>query len=184
MSNLARAEKNRLSPGELDGIQAVVEAVDAKGRAMDEKWGIGRLPTLVPADWAEKFRVQQRKFSAATLAWDLPETMRHGQAMERAYARLDELAVAAGFKPGPAEQWEFETPNGLVILVRDIRQTNQVDTGGRRAEIWSLDEVVSVIRAHPAIVAAKTVFEGATVVSIRPSKPDRSALTLDDDVPF
>ena len=170
------------STGEIDAINAIAASVDARGRSLDEKWGIGRLPTLVPVEWADRFASQCRKFSLALQDWNYPEVQKHGQAMERAYAKLDELATAAGAEQGRPEQWEFETPDGLVILIRDIRRTNQVDTQGRQAQVWSLDEIASVIRNHPEIVAVKTVFPGAEVVSLRPA-PDRKK-DIDDGLPF
>lgn len=180
LAKLSRAA----STGELDAIDAVSSAVDAKGRAMDEKWGIGRLITLVPVEWADRFHTQSRKFSLALQDWNYPEALKHGQAMERAYAKLDELATASGAEHGKPEQWEFETPDGLVILVKDIQRTNQVDRQGRQAQVWSLDEIASVIRAHPEIVKAKTVFSGAEVVSIRPVQARKIGLEANDDIPF
>lgn len=170
MNTMVTGTARRLSSGEYDAINAVMESVDRKGRGMDEKWGIGRLPTLVPAEVAAKFANQSRKFSTALAAWDYPETLKHGSAMERAYDALDALAVASGAERGPPETWEFDTPEGLVILVRDIKRTNQVDTKGRRAQVWSIDEIANVIRNHPILAAAKEAFPGAVVESIRPAQ--------------
>lgn len=180
MSKAGRA----YSTGEMDAINEISNAVDARGRELDEKWGIGRLPSLVPVEWADKFASQARKFTLALQDWNYPEVLKHGQAMERAYAKLDELATVSGAKPGPPEQWEFETPDGLVILVKDLRRTNQVERHGRKAQVWSLDEIANVIRAHPEIVATKTVFPGAEIVSIRPVRDHQLEKEADDEIPF
>lgn len=173
--------KRRVSLGEIDGVNAVMMAVDAKGRELDDKWGIGRLVTLVPAEVAARFASQRRKFGEAIQAWDYPEALKHGAAMERAYAKLEELAVAAGASPSPPDQWEFETPEGLVVLIRDKRRIPQVDLNGRAAAIWSLDEVASVICAHPVLASVKQQFPGSEIVHIRP-KPITDF--PDDDIPF
>ena len=160
----------------LDRIQVVVRAVDERGRQMDRKWGIGRLAALVPIDVAERFRAQQRKFDAAVWEYDPDATRKHGDAMLRAYDKLEELAVAGGAVAAPVDQWEFETSDGLVILVRDIGDTGRVERNGRQAQVWSLDEIASVVRAHPTIVAAKQLFPGATVDSVRPGRETRDRL--------
>jgi hypothetical protein len=160
-----------------DALFSIALATDRKGRDMDEKWGVNRLQTLVPAEWAEKFKRQARNFSLALESKDLDETRKHGASLERAYAKLDEMASAAGYVPGPAEQWEFETVEGLVILVKDSSRTGQVERNGRACQVWSLDEIASVIRNHPEIVKAKLAFPGAVLESMRPGKV---ALDADD----
>jgi hypothetical protein len=176
-----RGTGRQVSLGEIDAVNAVMLAVDAKGRAMDDKWGVGRLPMLVPADVAVRFASQRNKFSEAIQSWSVPEALKHGEAMERAYAKLDEIALASGASPTPPDQWEFETEEGLVVLVRDKRTIAQVDTSGRAAAIWSLDEIASVICAHPTLAKAKAHFPGSEVVSVRP-KPIGEI--PDDEIPF
>ena len=105
--------------------------------------------------------------------------------MERAYDKLDELATAAGAEHGRVDQWEFMVDGKLVILVQDMARTPHVDRGGREASVWSLDEIASVIRAHPILAAAKEAFPGAVVESIRPPKPKPGDLNDDlSGLPF
>lgn len=166
-------------------VHLIVKLVDQRGRDMDQKWGIGRLPLLVPIEVAERFRVQQRKFSGAVWEYDPADAQKHGDAMLRAYAKLDELAVASGATPNPPEQWEFETAGGLIVLVRDIKDTGRVELNGRQAQVWSLDEIASVIAAHPALAAAKAAFPGATIESVRPAKELRDDIaSLSDEIPW
>jgi hypothetical protein len=105
--------------------------------------------------------------------------------MLRAYDRLDELAREAKGEPLPVDQWEFETEQGLVILVRDLRDTGRVQRHDRAAQVWSLDEIANVIRCHPILAAAKDAFPGAQLVTVRPSRTMLEQ--LDDelsDIPF
>jgi len=172
---------------ELEQMDVIVRAVDRRGREMDQRWGIGRLTTIVPPELGEKFRVQRRKFSAATLDLNLEDVRKHGDAMLRAYAKLDELATATHGEPGQPEHWEFTVgvDEELIILVRDIADAGRVDLGGRQGQIWSLDEIASVIRNHPLIAAAKESFPGAVVETVRPPKVVRSKLNDElSDVPF
>ena len=161
-------------------IDTVVRAVDQKGREMDQRWGIGRLTAIVPIEWAERFRNQRGKFSAAVWEYNPDDVTKHGEAMLRAYAKLDELAVASGASTAPPEQWEFMMGDEMVVLVRDLADAGRVDLQGRKAQVWSLDEIANVIQAHPVIAAAKDAFPGATVESVRPAKVARDR--LDDDL--
>jgi hypothetical protein len=172
-----------VSRGELDAIDAITLALDRRGRELDEKWGTRRLMQLVPVEWADKFQRQAAKFSEAIQSWNYPETVKHGQAMERAYAKLDELAEASGAEKGPPEQWEFETPDGLVILVKDATRIGQAQTFGRAASVWSLDEIASILRNYPSLIAIKNAFPGAELQSIRPVQQIKLQ-ELNDDVPF
>lgn len=101
--------------------------------------------------------------------------------MLRAYAKLEEAAIANGATPTPPEQWELETPEGVIVLVRDIADTGRARLDGRKGMVWSLDEVASVIRAHPVLVAAKEAFPGAEIESIRPPVAIRN---FDDELPL
>lgn len=177
---MSAADSRRLTRGEYDAISEIIDAVDRKARELEFKWGIGRLPNIVPLEWSQRFHSQRRKFSEALIDWNVAEATKHGQAMERAYAKLDELASASGASHGPAEQWEFMLDGQLVILVQDRARMGQADRQGRAAQVWSLDEIASVIRNHPILAAAKEAFQGAEVVSIRPPAAVRQQ--LDDDL--
>lgn len=163
----------------LEQVDLIVRAVDQRGREMERKWGTGRLPLIVPLEMAERFRVQRRKFSAAVWEYDPQEARKHGDAMLRAYAAMDAAATACGAPMAPVSQWEFEGPQGTVILVRGLDEVAQVDTGGRQVEVWSLDEVASVLRNYPTLAAAKQHFPGAIVETIRPAA---DIARLDDEL--
>jgi len=171
--------------GQISDMQVIINCVDQRGREMDERWGFGRLPMLVPIDWAERFHAQLKLFNAAVWEFNSMLVRQHGEAMLRAYDKLDELAREAKGEPLPVDQWEFETAHGLVILVRDLRDTSRAQRHGREAQVWALDEIANVIRCHPILAAAKNAFPDAQVVSVRPSRAARDQ--LDDelsDIPF
>lgn len=170
MSGAVSKMARRLTHGELLECEKVIQVVDRTARDLERKWGTGRLVTLVSVEWAAKFARQQHKFSSACFEWDVFEVRKHGEALERAYRKLDELAEEAGAEHGKLEQWEFQRDDGsLVILVQDRARMPQVDTQGRRAEVWSIDEIKEIVSKYPMLVAAKQSFPGAEVVSINPA---------------
>lgn len=166
--------------------ETVVKALDRQAREIEQRWGIGRLPMLAGIEWAERFRSQQQKFSRALWEWDVDEVRKHGEAMQRAYAKLESLALEAGYQPMPPEQWEFQLPDGsVVILVRDKARICQADTGGRQVSVWSVDEIVSILTNYPALSKMKEAFPGAEIVSIGVEKFASDALNDElGEVPF
>lgn len=174
-------------------IRDMIQTVNERATDANRRWGHNRLPHLVGFEWLEKFRSQKRKWETACFECagspkpeDLVTVRKHGEAMIRAFDKLDELAVANGYLPTPPATWEFELADGTpVILVRDRSEISQVDPQGRACQVWSLEEVANVIAKFPMIAAAKESFPGAEVVQMRTSSIVVDA--LDDaltDLPF
>lgn len=159
----------------ISAISAMILTVDERARDCNRKWGTNRLPHLVSLEWLERFRSQKRKWETACfecggspLPADLETVRKHGEAMLRAFDKLEDLAVEGGHLPTPPQQWEFELKDGTpVILVRDRAEIGQVDPKGRAAQVWALEEVADIIAKFPAIVLAKDSFPGAEVIQIR-----------------
>ena len=162
------------TPSELLGqISAIVDAVDERARECNRKWGMNRLPLIVPLEWMERFRRQKHKWqltvfeSAPVPTPDcLASIRKQGEAMLRAFDKLEELAVADGHYPAPPEQWEFELNDGTpVILVRDRSELAQVKPKGRSVQIWALEEVADVIAKFPQLVrAGKQALPGSEII--------------------
>lgn len=170
----------------VDQCAEIIYAVDAKGREIDRRWGMGILPRMVSIESMERFCRQKRKFSAAAFAMDLDDVRKHGAAMQRAYAALEAEAATLGHYPEPVQTWEFTLKDGgLVVLVRDRAELAKVDTRDRPAQIWSLEEIADIIEKFPALSKAKDYFPGAEVLSVRP-EPETIKFVEDtlDDLPF
>lgn len=157
----------RISPGEYDVIASVIYRVDEIARQMEAKWGIGRLPALVPIDLATRFRSQARKFNQATQDYVCHEIRKHGEAMERAWAALDAAATSAGAQPLPHDVLEARGPDGSVVLIARTADEARKAAFDRKCTAWSLDEIARAMNTFPELVKVKTVFPGAEVVSMR-----------------
>jgi hypothetical protein len=157
----------RISPGEYDVIASVIYRVDEIARQMEAKWGMGRLPALVPIDLATRFRAQARKFNQATQAYECYEIQKHGEAMERAWKALDAAATSAGAEPLPNTVWEARGPDGSVVLIGKTADEARTAAFGRKHTAWSLDEIAKAMTAFPELLKAKHAFPGAEVMSFR-----------------
>lgn len=178
----------------LHQITAIVDAVDERAQQCNRKWGMNRLPLIVPFEWMEKFKRQKLNWqrtvfeSAPVPTLNCLEAIRkQGEAMLRAFDKLEELAVAEGHLPTPPAHWEFELNDGTpVILVRERSELAQVDPKGRTVQIWSLEEVADVIAKFPEMVlGTKQAFPGAEVIRTRTDRFVVDALDeLNDVIPY
>ena len=179
MTSTSRSSR-RIATAHHQQLMAMIEAVDEIGRSMDDKWGVGRLPRLVDPITAARFARQVHKFGLACWGDELGDVAAHAPAMVRAYQVLDHMAEVAGHRPTPPEQWEFETAEGQVILVRHSGDIARAQTHGRACQIWSLEEVATLVALHQLLVSVKTHFPGAAIVRTRPGNDVVQA--MDDDL--
>jgi hypothetical protein len=159
----------------LSAIKAIIETVDRHAREVSLRWGYNRLPHLVPIEWTERFLTQKHKWELA--CWecsgslspdDLARVRTHGEAMIRAFAKLEAIATEQGDWSGPGPHWEFELKDGTpVVLVRDRAELSQVDLKGRAAQVWSLDEIADILAKFPDMTRTKECFPGAELISLR-----------------
>ena len=136
----------------LTAMQTIITTVDRHAREHNLRWGFNRLPHLVPIAETERFVRARHKWNIACFECagslnpdDLDRVRKQGEALMRGFDHLARLAIEAGHDPLPATTWEFELEDGTpVILVRDRAELSQVDTGGRTAQVWSLDEIATI----------------------------------------
>jgi len=167
-----------------DAIDSVIDGVMATQRQYEDKWGVGRLELLVDDELRLKFRDQYNRFNDAVMEHDVVKVRLRGAAMQRAWAVLDQAATAAGATTLDPETWEFALPDGRVIaFCRHIHDSYYVYRSGRAIETWTPDEIGRLIMAYPEIALAKDVFPGATVVSVKPKRPEDSPEGSSEDAP-
>lgn len=184
------------SYGTLIAGQAHVDALDALARDMERTWGVDRLPTLVDADLAGRFHVQRYKTNRAIWeAGDVPALQAECARMTNAWRALDRAARAAGAKPLAdltPSVWEAGLSDGSLLVIAqstdDASAWVALARGGRRAQVWTLDEVVHMIDGAHFVQQVKRVFDGASVVAAKRRTDPLGGIMadqpLDDPIPF
>lgn len=176
----------------LEQIQAIIKTVDEHAREMNRRWGFNRLPHIVPIEWTERFCRQKAKWEMACFecvgSWkqhDIDRVRQHGEAMIRAFDKLEEIALEAGKSPAPPGQWEFELNDGTtIVLVRTRAEQGQVEREPA-AQVWCLEEIGEIITRFPELVLMKNAFPEAEVIQMRTSEATRQAVDeLADEIPF
>jgi hypothetical protein len=151
--------------------RACLDRLDAVAVETERRWGVDRLPKLVTADLAVRFRGQAERLDEAIRSNRHEAVAVQAEAMLRAWSALDAAATKAGWQPLSPTVWEavLPTTGEVIAIVRDADEAGLIvkDRGGA---VWTLDEVAIAIEAFgDGVKAAKRAFPGAEVTAVRPS---------------
>ena len=152
-----------------DLAKASLDRLDAVASAMERKWGMDRLPKLVDAPLAVRFRSQAERLDEAIRVDASAAISAHAGAMLRAWNALDAAAINAGWKPIAPAIWETVLPETgeIIAIVRDADEAFAL-AKERQGAVWTLAEVAIAIEAFGDTVrAAKEAFPGAEVTAVR-----------------
>jgi hypothetical protein len=152
-----------------DLAKVSLDRLDAVASAMERKWGIDRLPKLVDAPLAVRFRSQAERLDEAIRSNVSTAVSVQAEAMLRAWGALDAAAIKSGWNPLAPTIWETVLPEtGEVIsIVRDADEAFAF-TKERKGAVWTLAEVAIAIEAFGETVrATKEAFPGAEVTAVR-----------------
>jgi len=163
-------------------INAALVEHDRIASQYERRWGIDRLPDLVPAELRAKYEMQCERLNAAIATWDADSVEKLVPVSCRAYAALETAAIAEGETPLRGDYYEAALNDGRpLIITRDVHEQARVAKERPDAIVWGTDEVARVVgewEAALSVMKAKTVFPGASVARVK-EKAD-----LNDDIPF
>lgn len=158
-------------------------------REMEDKWGKGRLRLIAPAPLREKFDRQRYLTNQAVWTGELEDVRRECGRMINAWKALDRHAESVGAVLKPVEQWEAVLACGTtLVVVKTLEDASQVKIDGRKAVVWSLEEVAALVDEQQAVLMAKLTFPGAEVIPFCTTLGDplnkitTSLANLDDDL--
>lgn len=169
---LSVGQASGMSPAEHRAWAAAVAVLDRVAGDMERLWGVGRLPTLVPADLAAKFGRAEEQCEEAIASGDVEAAAQKAAALARGWKALDEAARAQGHFPGRTSEVWFCEVEGRAYAVC----LHTADSAALAAEYpdhtaVSLQELLRLLSATEAgrlVVAAKDAFPGASLTGIKP----------------
>ena len=165
--------------------QQSLHKYDDEVNRLERKWGIDRLPWLVPLELRDRFYEQLDKLNAAI---DKCEGVDHEvEVTLRGCAAIERAAIEGGAEPLTGEYIEGRMPDGTVLAITaNGYEAGKVKQDNREMKVFTVDEVGVVLekwleenKAKTLVDEAKNVFPGAVVESIV-----KNQLLLDDEVPF
>ena len=160
---------------------AILGPLDRVATDMERKWGIGRLETLVPEEWAYKFHSAADKLNLAIAGRDMSGIRERAEIMRRGWIKLDELATEAGHQPWvEPDVWEVRSPKGRIYAIarRELDESNRKTKSEGDVRYLTMAEVARVLDAWDDdgwITELRTEM-GGRVMEVRPR-----TIAKDDD---
>ena len=174
-----------------DKCRAALATYDAKVRAAEVKWGIDRLPLLVEADLRDRFWAQMDVLNKAIDKGSGVEVEEAVASTIRGVEALERRAIELGAEPVSGEVWEETTPSGAVVAVcRDRAEIAKIRDSGRIDRVYAMSEIAAIVEAFEEGKAGETtkkvksLFEGATIESVKKKSKEEIIAELNDEIPF
>lgn len=183
----------RFYPSERDAdkCRAALATYDAKVRAAEVKWGIDRLPLLVEANLRDRFWAQMDVLNKAIDRGSGVEVEEAVASTIRGVEALERRAIELGAEPVSGEVWEETTPKGAVVAVcRDRSEIAKIRDSGRIDRVYAMSEIAAIVEAFEEGKAGETtkkvksLFEGATIESVKKKSKEEIIAELNDEIPF
>lgn len=168
-----------------ESAAAILAPLDAVASSMERKWGVGRLQTLIPTEWADKFDSARQKLNLAIDKLDLVALRERAEIMRRGWIKLDELATAAGHQDfSAADVWEVTSPAGRIYAIARTAIDEKNYTPDKDVRVITMEEVARIIDTWDAdgfVTEMRSQFPGATIV--KAGKPKTEEFEQ-DDIPY
>ena len=130
-------------------LKARLVELDTVKREHDRKWGIGRVITLVPSEFRERFYAQSERVWAAQYIYDSQRLKAACDGMVRAYKALDAWAQSEGLEPiSQVKAVEQEIELGLMVVVQS--EADAVQYQALRPDVkqvWTIEELGKLVSA-------------------------------------
>jgi hypothetical protein len=153
----------------VDQSQAVTEALRPLDRIaveMESKWGVGRLPRLVPPDMAARFGSARDRLNEAIRENDGEEVAKRAAVMIRGWKALDVAARDAGCEALPLRTVGVRHEGRSYVVAWDRADVHRAASLSDAPEnVVTVHELLIAYEALRArIDGVKTAFPGAEVV--------------------
>lgn len=166
----------------------MIPQLDNLTAAMDRKWGVDRLPDLMPPAWRTRYAALRAELNEAIEAGaptDAPAT-----ALVAALQKMDAKAVEQGSFPIGDRCLEVRRPGGIFAIALDAEAARAASLTAqweqRAVTVYLADALLDAALANPMLSAIHASFPGAVVsaapAEFRPGK--RMADFGRDEIPF
>lgn len=142
---------------------------DRAARAMEEKWGIDRLPGLVPPEMAERYGSAIAKLNAAINASNPEDVAARAAVCIRGLDAMDKAATEAGHEPATGDFWEYDLDGFRFAVLHDKAEWQTAHEKRPDLQFYSRREVAMALKAYANTVpleAVKRHFPGSEINSL------------------
>tara|TARA_R110000751_G_scaffold307812_1_gene431853 strand:- start:34424 stop:35083 length:660 start_codon:yes stop_codon:yes gene_type:complete len=183
-------------------IDMMLAPLDRLQDQLDRKWGINRLPAILPADppphvpaaQHEAYRSIGRRYGEAVEALNVAIAENDADGVQAGVERvskalrvMDRQCDAAGVEPPSPLVWEIDLDGRRIAIVHETADWERVKRERPAAEIYSLrDAAVALTRMSlgtALLGEVKRQFPGAELGPLRPKREAGSG-AMEDPIPF
>ena len=161
-------------------IQSALVELDKVAVAAEARWGLDRLPDLVPPELREKFHAQSDKLDAAMMMQDAEAVEHEAAVMVRAWGALERAARAAGAREVSGAYWGAKMEDGrLLAICETTHDARRAAADNPDAVVLAVEEIAALwphFESRGVIERAKAAFLGAEVKKV--------GKVPDDSIPF
>ena len=178
--------KRQATQWEIQSNAVLVELERKKGQHY-EKWGVGRLITLVDIEFRTKVWLQMGRVWDALDMGDLDKLHKAVNGMCKGFDAIEKWAEENEIEPNPAIQFlEWKSVKGVVMVV--VRTENEaVELQTRRKDInngniWTLEEIEVFLQEPQVqeIIKLKALFPTARITKFTPKEGFGQGSGFDD----
>jgi len=146
--------------------RTALDSIEAKERALHLAWGVGRARLCLAPDVRERYDAQEERLWRASREADLPTLLMEVGRMEKALAAADKAAQACGvLLPGV---WEARMSDGSTLaIVQEREHAARVRARDRALEVWTVEELATLVEAQDAPLRALKRRFGAILTSMQ-----------------
>lgn len=163
---------------------------DREARAMEIKWGIDRLPTLVTPEMAARYGSAVAHLNDCINNEDPEQCAQAANNCIRGLHAMDAAATQAGHQPASGEFWEYrledrhtEPPFHFAIM-KDGDEWQTAKAKRPELRFFTMREVALALRAYTATLPTekvKALFPNMQIADIRP-KVENELPPINDDL--
>lgn len=146
---------------------------DRLARDMEHKWGIERLPELVPVEMAERYGSAIAKLNAALDADDPAEVAIRAAVCIRGLQAMDAAAEAAEMPKADPTVWEYEYEGIRFGIMADDKSWQAVKAARPELVLFTMREVAIALKAwkFEQVAEIKKAFPQARIEKITTKAP-------------
>lgn len=164
-------------------IHYTVGPFDEAVRTMDVRWGIDRLPSLVPPEMAQRYGKAVAALNDAIMANDPEATRQNAVNCAKGLAAMDRAATEAGATPADPQIWQMEVDGFKFAIIRDARMWPALKKAQPDLVIFTDREIANAVKAYP-LDAVKEAFPQSTITKIAPRERTPLEDFVDDELPY
>ena len=164
-----------------------IAQLDNIASGMERRWGIDRLPALMPKAWQAKF--DTLKAALDTAITNGADTDAPAAALIKAWQLMDEKAKAQGSFP-VAQAIEVKTPDGRIIAIAPDAEAGHAASllaqwEQRQVTVYTAAAMVAAAEGNATLRAIHATFPGARVTTPPAEmRPGKRRFDSDDEIPF